>query len=91
MMQVKGCLLGKRTSLFQSSNRIYGILLVRRVIFFNHIAIGMHLLSILLYYFDTMFLYFQLVVSGILFLLTRSDVAGCDFLTNLDARSGKKA
>lgn len=90
MVQVNGCLLEKRTSLFQSSNRIFSILLARMVIFFNHIAVGMHLLSILLYYFDTMFLHFQLIVSGILFHLTRSNIAGCDFLTNLDGRSGEK-
>lgn len=79
MMQVNGCLLEKRTSLFQSPNRIFGILLIRRVVFFNHIAVGMHLLSILLHYFDTTFISFRLIVSGILFLPIRSDVSGRAF------------
>lgn len=79
MMQVNGCLLEKRTSLFQLPYRILGILLIRRVIFFHHIAVGMHLLSILLHYFDTTFISFQLIVSGILFFPIRSNVAGCAF------------
>jgi len=89
-MQVNGCLQEKKASLFQSSNRIFGIPLISRVIFFNRIAVGRLLLSILLHCFDMTFMSFQLIVSGILFLPMRSDVAGCDFLTNLDGRSRKK-
>lgn len=76
-MQFNGCLLGKVSSLLQSPNRIFGIQLVRWVIFFNHIPLGLHLLSILLHYFGTTFIYFHLTVSGIPFLFESSDVVFC--------------
>lgn len=72
-------MLKKRTSLFQLSNGIFGKLLVRRIIFFNNIAVRMHLLNSLLHYFDMTFLSFELTVSGILFLPLRSSVVGCAF------------
>lgn len=79
MMQVNGCLLGKIPSLLQSSNRILGIQLIRGVVFFNHISVGMYLLSILLHCFDATLISFQLIVSAIPFLCRSSDVAGCAF------------
>lgn len=79
MMQVNGCLLGKIPSLLQSSNRILGIQLIRGVVFFNHISVGMHLLSILLHCFDATLISFQLIVSAIPFLRISSYVAGCAF------------
>lgn len=69
----------KRTSLFQCSNGIFGKLLVRSIIFFNNIAVGMHLLNSLLHYFDMTFISFELTVSGILLLPLRSSVVGCVF------------
>uniref|UniRef100_A0A8C7A5F4 Uncharacterized protein n=1 Tax=Nothoprocta perdicaria TaxID=30464 RepID=A0A8C7A5F4_NOTPE len=49
----------RRTSRLQPANKILGILLIRRVIFSNHIPVGMHLLSLLLHYFDMTFVSFQ--------------------------------
>lgn len=65
--------------MFQLFNGIFGKLLVRRIVFFNNIAVGMHLLNSLLYYFDMTFRSFELTVSGILFPPIRSSVVGCAF------------